>query len=182
MFRSGVCRHRRCASCCHTHTVSLPALSFSFPLSLPLPLPHTYTSPGPSSPAMSATQVQLPVSVLHDVLGTILIGVCMSCFLFGIECTEIARYKSLFPTDRLWIRILVGFMFLVDLASTANLCAMIYLASPFQLEADLYNQFMRSHRIRLYITAIRHFYSFKMRRCRFTRLRLWFCWPVCTAS
>jgi len=83
--------------------------------------------------------------MIEEAVGTILVGVFINVLLFGFELGQIYRYVSypraipeeraltvdfqfsLFPTDRIGIRALVIFMFLVDCTATANHCAMIYL-------------------------------------------------------
>ena len=102
--------------------------------SSPSPLHSLHKShPPPISTTMSDGKISAPVSgpsvpvqTLHDVFGTLLVGTWVNCMMFMLEVVLIVRYFERFSSDRLWIRVLVVSMFVIDIAGTCAFCALGY--------------------------------------------------------
>lgn len=75
----------------------------------------------------------VPLSVINETIGTLLAGSWLNSMLFMLELTQLWRYIAAFPNDRTWIRILVLFMFVVDLVATFDNFAMVYLVRFYRL-------------------------------------------------
>ena len=91
------------------------------------------SQPPPISTTMSDGDISAPVSgpsvpvqALHDVFGTLLVGTWVNCMMFMLEVVLVVRYFERFSSDRLWIRVLVVSMFVIDIAGTCAFCALGY--------------------------------------------------------
>ncbi|KAF9477701.1 hypothetical protein BDN70DRAFT_880887 [Pholiota conissans] len=65
-------------------------------------------------------------SFLQPTLGALLIGILLSCILFGILTLQTYLYYMKFPEDRIQLKILVGFIWLLELAHCISIMHTIY--------------------------------------------------------
>jgi len=93
---------------------------------------------------MSKAAMSVPVRLLHEGLGTLLIGTWLNTALFALELTQVYRYFTQHPLfasrltkrasitkdgrrpDRLWIQVLVLSMLALDIVATFSACALAY--------------------------------------------------------
>ena len=88
---------------------------------------------------MSETVEVVPQHVLHWTLGPFLLGTWINVALFSFEVTQVYRYFAASPlfqcattneagrrSDPMWIRIVVVWMFVLDIISSGVGCALAY--------------------------------------------------------
>ncbi|KAH7102102.1 hypothetical protein BKA62DRAFT_829684 [Auriculariales sp. MPI-PUGE-AT-0066] len=68
----------------------------------------------------------LPAKVLNEVFGPLLIGTWLNAMFFMIEIVLLWSYFSKFSGDRLWVRVHIVLMFLLDITATVAVCALAY--------------------------------------------------------
>ncbi|PAV24090.1 hypothetical protein PNOK_0115800 [Pyrrhoderma noxium] len=66
---------------------------------------------------------QSPIAESH---GPILIGIFISCLLYGASMVQIWNYFSVYKHDRLWMRLYIGLLLIEDTVNTAFAIAWIY--------------------------------------------------------
>ena len=93
---------------------------------------------------MSKAAMKVPLRLLHEGLGTLLIGTWLNAALFALELTQVCRYFTQHPLfasraarramvttdgrrlDRPWIQALVISMLALDIVATCTACALAY--------------------------------------------------------
>nr|GAT51269.1 predicted protein [Mycena chlorophos] len=69
---------------------------------------------------------KLPVQFLNDTIGSLQIGVLVSYVLLGITTTQTYVYFYRFPDDSPWVRAMVAFVWLVEIAQAAVFGFVLY--------------------------------------------------------
>ncbi|KAF8176835.1 hypothetical protein K438DRAFT_2022408 [Mycena galopus ATCC 62051] len=64
--------------------------------------------------------------------GTMLIGVMLNMMLFGSVVTQMFRYFQRFPNDSVWIRLLMAYLLVVQIANVVSECGIIF--EPFIIQ------------------------------------------------
>jgi len=76
---------------------------------------------------LAASAPLLPENVLHELLGTVLVGSWLVSIIFAVSVVLFIRYWTRFATDVLWFRILMSFMMVVDIVGLIGFYAMAYM-------------------------------------------------------